>query len=115
MKSKEAFKKIKNIKLNHVEYFDDDDYYDNDSIDSYEEYDGTIEENYHDEIQAIEKDLKAFEIIKEKRVDVYYFMSCETLKEYNEDALSHYGIYDVDADQRMLTQEKFDLLKEVLL
>lgn len=63
MKSKQALKTIKNIGLHHLAHYDEDDY-DNGSINSYEEYDGTIKENYPDEIKAIEKELKAFEFLK---------------------------------------------------
>ena len=67
------------------------------------------------ERQDNEKKLKALEIIKEKRVDVCYFMNCRTLEEYNDDVLGSYAYEKDDAEQRMLTQEEYDLLKEVLL
>ena len=59
--------------------------------------------------------LKVLEIIKEKRVDACYFMNCRTLEEYNDDVLASYAYEENDAEQRMLTQEEYDLLKEVLL
>lgn len=62
----------------------------------------------------IEKN-RALEIIKEKRVDVCYFMNCRTLEEYNDDVLASYAYDEVDAEQRMLTQQEYDLLREVLL
>jgi len=61
------------------------------------------------ELNENERKLKALEIIKEKRVDVCLLISC---------------IYDFDLDyynscmcnkERCLTQEEYDLLKEVLL
>ena len=52
----------------------------------------------------IKKKLKAFEIIKEKRVDVWVLAYALTLKDYNE-----VNVYT------KLTQEEFNLLKEVLL
>ena len=62
----------------------------------------------------IEKN-RALEIIKDKRVDICYFMNCKTLEEYNDDVLASYAYEENDAKQRMLTQEEYDLLKEVLL
>ena len=53
-----------------------------------------------------EKKLKALEIIKEKKVNIRG-LSRLTLEEYNENRRSH--------KEEQLTQEEFDLLKEVLL
>ena len=52
-----------------------------------------------------EKKLKALEIIKEKEVDVFIFLHSGYLETYN----------DMVEDNRKLTQEEYDLLKEVLL
>ena len=49
-----------------------------------------------------DKRIKALEIIKKKKVNVRFLISCKTLKEYN----------DVISDH--LTQEEYDLLMEVL-
>ena len=49
------------------------------------------------------KKLKAFEIIKDKRVNADWLLETENVEEYNE------SLYND------LTQEEFDLLKEVLL
>ena len=51
-----------------------------------------------------QKELKALEIIKEKLVDVFKLYNCNTVEEYNQ------------AQYRdcILTQEEFNLLKEVL-
>lgn len=57
---------------------------------------------------------KALKVIKEKRVDTYYLMNCKTLKEYNDDVLASYGYEESDAQERMLTQEEFNLLKYYL-
>ena len=74
-----------------------------------------ISKNYK-EIKIIsledEKKLKALEIIKEKRVNVFWLMECiscytNALEKYNEEVLCK----DIDC----LTQEEFDLIKEVLL
>ena len=51
--------------------------------------------------------LKALEIIKEKRVDVDYLIESVSLEEYNKHIQYCYG--------SLLTQEEYDLLKEVLL
>ena len=57
--------------------------------------------------EVIEKSLKALEIIKEKAVDVYILFDLG-LEEYNKYVLKRYGTY------YQLTQEEFNLLKEVL-
>lgn len=61
-----------------------------------------LKENERLHNQKIKK-LKALEIIKKKKVNVRFLISCKTLKEYN----------DVISDH--LTQDEYDLLKEVLL
>ena len=62
--------------------------------------------------EDISNKLKALEIIKEKRVDVDYLITCierniKPLQNYNEYIKEFYGIE--------LAQEEYDLLKEVLL
>ncbi len=54
---------------------------------------------------SIEKELEAFEIIKAKKVETYHLSRCKTLIEYN----SAWDIGGMD-----LTQDEFDLLKEVM-
>ena len=61
---------------------------------------------WEEELEIIEKSLKALEIIKEKRCDIYLLMECERLEHYNEN--------DYLSSDQALTQEEFDLLKEVL-
>ena len=56
---------------------------------------------YDDELKVIEKALKALEIIKEKRVDVFVVEKCKSVREYNEDLREEYR----------LTKREFDLLK----
>lgn len=51
------------------------------------------------------KKLKALEIIKKKEVNVFIFLHSSDLETYN----------DIVEDDRKLTQEEYDLLKEVLL
>jgi hypothetical protein len=53
-----------------------------------------------------EKKLKALEIVKEKKVDVQMLIDRKNLNEYN---------WCVHEQSRALTQEEYDLLKEVLL
>lgn len=127
MNGKQALEKIKNIEFKHTEFEMADFTY------SYEVYDGTIEENYPDEIEAIEQDLeeyenfklkmeyrpifiqgvvsddynklKAFEIIKDKIVSVPILKDSKDFIYYN------WYVYDKN---RALTQEEYNLLKEVL-
>lgn len=56
------------------------------------------------EKQENEKKLKALEIIKGKEVNVFLLLHSRNLKIYN----------DIVEDNRKLTQEKYDLLKEAL-
>ena len=51
-----------------------------------------------------EKELKALEIIRYKKVNVFIFLHSGDLQTYN----------DLVEDNRKLTQEEYDLLKEVL-
>ena len=57
--------------------------------------------------EVIEKSLKALEIIKEKEVNMQVFNQCEDVETYNK-------VYIKQKD-RQLTQEEFNLLKEVLV
>lgn len=50
--------------------------------------------------------LRALNIIFEKNVDMKYFKDCKTLEEYNK-------YCDELSDEKSLTQEEFNLLKEV--
>ena len=59
---------------------------------------------YKDKLDAIEKELKALEIINVKTVNVMYFKGSASLEEYN----SHHATW------HKLTQDEFDLLKEIL-
>ena len=66
-----------------------------------------IVENALTEYEAIKKQepTKALEIIKEKLVDVEYLSKCNNVKEYN----AHWCY-----ENFYLTEEEFNLLKEVL-
>ena len=59
-----------------------------------------------EECRTIEKSLKALEIIKEKNVDIRWIEVCDTVKDYNKGRDEHLN-YE-------LTEEEFNLLKEVL-
>ena len=63
-----------------------------------------LEQVPYGELAIIEKYIKALEIIKEKLVDVFKLYNCKTVEEYNQ------------AQYRdcMLTEEEFNLLKEVV-
>lgn len=50
------------------------------------------------------KKARAFDIIKEKRVNIDYLRSCKSLEDYN----------NILIEKWQLTQEEYDLLKEVL-
>ena len=52
---------------------------------------------------------KAIKIIKKKRVNVDFLLDCKTLEQYNNSCLRY------ELDRECLTQEEYDLLKEVLL
>ena len=56
------------------------------------------------DFELIETALKALKIIKEKEVNVFIFLHSGDLETYN----------DMVEDNRKLTQEEYDLLKEVL-
>ena len=62
---------------------------------------------WKEDIGTIEKELKAFSIIKEKQVDIELFNRCKSFREYN---------YEVAFSlvNRGLIEEEFKLLKEVL-
>lgn len=61
-------------------------------------------EQIDESINAIKKELKALEIIRNKRVNVRTFLQCENVEQYNRASFSD-----------DLSQEQYDLLKEVLL
>lgn len=101
---------IKEIELSHMEQKVDYDYEENIEYSYHEAHDGTIEENFPDEIEEIEKTLKAFEIIKEKKVDVAYIIEhpeVENVFWYNSSFPGALG-----EGWRMLSKEEWGLLKE---
>ena len=80
--------------LKELEFFRSQDFYD----DIGQKY-GHINER----LDVIEKELRALEIIIEKNVDVYYLKTCPSLESYNSETWNK------------LTQEEYDLLREVLV
>ena len=56
-----------------------------------------------------DKNLKALVIIKEKEIDVYLLSGCKKVSQYNNSV----DLYEIP-NKRHLTQEEFNLLKEVL-
>ena len=59
-------------------------------------------------IKDIEKKLKALEIIKNKNFDLFYLQDSKDLEQYN-DCCDHFR------NLCYLTQEEYDLLKEVII
>ena len=74
---------------------------------------------YKDKLDSIEKELKTLEIIKEKKVDVDTLMFYMRQQPNNKWALNSYNNWvdhnGINERKRLLTQEEYDLLKEVLL
>ena len=65
--------------------------------------------DYQDLGNSVYKQVKALEIIRNKKVDVWSLGICYSLKNY------HYVISAKHYPELKLTQEEYDLLKEVLL
>ena len=58
--------------------------------------------------EETQKKLEALEIIKKKRVDVRYLFQCKSLRDYN------YIYKGTNQSELCLTQEEYDLLKDML-
>lgn len=74
----------------------------------------TVCKNYKDvKITNLEdeKKLKALEIIKNKMVDIHNLIYSSNVEEYNKFAMN----YNQELCNTLLTQEEYELLKEVLL
>lgn len=63
-------------------------------------------------IDIIEKSLKALEIIKEKKVNISLLLNSTCLTNYNEYVIRSKA--SINSLCELLTQEEYDLLKEVL-
>ena len=76
------------------------------------------QEHYSNEIETIRKELKALEIIKEKRVNIGTFIHLTKIlkKDYEQcKALNNtFGANICETEKEFLTKEEFNLLKEVL-
>lgn len=94
-KELEALEALK-MQVGNIHYFDFSKGYPNQT---------TIELKDSELFTTIEKPLKALEIIKEKQVDIHWLKGCKSLEEYND---------CVNPWEEPLTQEEYDLLKEVL-
>ena len=69
---------------------------------------GELYDELYERYNTIEKELKALEIIKKKKVFVAYLMKCDSADEYNT------ALFMVE-EQYHLTEEEYNMLKEVLL
>ena len=77
---------------------------------------GTVSLTEKCDCLIIEKELKALEIIKKKRVNVHYLQECENLKQYNNYVeMNWVSREEAEYHNEILTQEEYDLFKEVLL
>ena len=61
-------------------------------------------------IEKIEKELKALEIIKNKKVNMFHIWVFDDYEQYKQ----HYPFAEYSATEDMLAFEEFNLLKEVL-
>ena len=61
-------------------------------------------------IDIIEREIKALEIIKTKKVNMFHLWAFDDYEQYKQ----HYPFSEYNAEEDMLTFEEFDLLKEVL-
>lgn len=62
-----------------------------------------------DDIETISKELKALEIIKNRKVDIYLLEITKNVDQYNKPFCEH-----LVSLCRLLTQEEYDLLKGVV-
>ena len=70
-----------------------------------------ISNDYCEEFEIIKKELKALEIIKTKNVDIDYIKACFY---YKKGDFKEYNAWAVHYEDEELSQEEYDLLKEVL-
>ena len=91
-----------------------------DNLEEIEKEIKTIADNSHwFAVKQDQKKLKALDIIKEKKVEVGELLENDTFVDYNETVFYTYPDKRSDKEYNpytyILTQEEFDLLKEVLL
>ena len=70
-----------------------------------------ISNDYCEKFETIEKELKALQIIKTKNVDIDYIKTCFYDKK---GGFKDYNAWVGHDDDEELSQEEYDLLKEVL-
>ena len=76
--------------------------------------DSALENTLINACPNVAKKLKALEIIKEKRVNVELFIKHSLGRDYNE-FLNYENLFQIyKSSEKRLTQEEYDLLKEVL-
>ena len=63
-----------------------------------------------DSLATIERELKALEIIKNKKVNIFHIWAFDDYEQYKE----HYPFSEYHAEEDMLDFEEFDLLKGIL-
>lgn len=68
---------------------------------------------YDENIEILNKSLKALEIIKKKKVDTLLLFRCFELE--NLYGYSHLEMYNQELYTQNITQEEYDLLREELL
>lgn len=99
---------IKEIELSHMEQDVDYDWEENIEYSYHEEHDGTIEENFPDEIEKIEKALNAFEVIKDM-----YKHQADISKILNDiEESDNYQDFSLNHDR--FSKEHYERLKEIL-
>lgn len=69
-----------------------------------------LPDTYNQDYFRIEKELKALEIIKNKKVNIYHIWVFDNYQQYKE----HYIFAEYHAEEDMLNIEEFNFLKEVL-
>ena len=74
-----------------------------------------VQDEYSNEINSVEKELKALKIIKEKQVNIAELMICSSFEDYNEYIYNEYYHFPPAIEEMSLSEEEFDLLMEVLL
>lgn len=69
-----------------------------------------INKFYKEEINIIEKELKALEIIKRVYTDLCFILSFDTFEEYNHTC----NLINTSVNLKYVNKEEFELLKEAL-
>lgn len=107
----EMFKEICDIGLSHMETDVDENYDGEWEYTEYEEYDGSIEDNYPDYCEHIRDELTAFSIIKNKRIHIFEFMTdCVD----NGDDYAQYSLFYRKYSIEKLTEDEFNILVKTL-